>query len=1107
MAEGRDIQDARAENRLRFLAEIGTKLASQLDWHLMMRALADATVPLLADWCVVDILESDVLRRSAVAATPEKRRLAEELEATAVSAASALGDVLRTHRSVVFREVTEAVLARSSSDRSGRLARELGIVSAASVPMSTRGRLIGVMTFAYGASGRHYDEGDVAFLEIVANRAALALDNARLLADERRSRRGAEDARRELEALFELTERANRTTRGEDVYEPALAAIAKLCRVDRASILLFEADGVMRFKAWRGLSDDYRAAVAGHSPWARETREARPIVVEDWRNDPGLSRYASIFDAERIRALAFVPIVHGDELLGKFMLYDDAPRVFTDHDIHLAGLVAAQVAQAVARSRLIDRERAARSAAERQAERTRRLQRVTAQLSRALDESEIADVVLEEGVAALDAYTAGLWRVSGDGDGLEALGTRGYSPAIQAQVRELPLDPAIPLGDAVIRGEAVWLDSAAAYRARYPTAAERIRGELPAGDIAIACLPLRLDGRVLGALAFSVTDPQRVDPEERTFIELLAQNCAQALDRARLYQAELAARVRAAFLAEASALLAASLDVAKTLQNVADLAVPRIADWCVVDLDVPDAQSMMVAVAHVDPEKRALAREWRDRWPPQRDAPSGVFQVMRTGRAELYVDIPDALIDAIADPEQREVMRGLALRSAIVAPIRAHGRSLGAITLIYSESGRRYGPDDLAVIEQLGERAAIAITNAQLFEGERSARKQATKLQRVTAAFGAGTTVAEVARVAVELARDLMAADTGTVALTDEEHHTVDLVAQVGLPPDLVEQVRHLDLSIPSLARQAIETASAQFVEDATGSTGPVSSRYGAGVAVPLRLRGRVLGIIGLAFQAPRTFADDDRVFVQAIADQCAQAIDRARSYDQAVRAISVRDDFLSVAGHELKTPLTALMLQGQSLGRMSSDARIVERAEKLVRQASRLGKLVDELLDVSRITAGRLRLELEDVDLTTVVVENVGRLTEELARAGSQVRLAVEGELHGHWDRSRIEQVVSNLLSNAIKYGAGKPIDVAASRAEDRAIVVVRDRGIGIAAEDQARIFGRFERAVSSRHFGGLGLGLWIVRQIVEAHGGTIAVDSAPGEGAEFRVELPLSP
>jgi signal transduction histidine kinase len=182
---------------------------------------------------------------------------------------------------------------------------------------------------------------------------------------------------------------------------------------------------------------------------------------------------------------------------------------------------------------------------------------------------------------------------------------------------------------------------------------------------------------------------------------------------------------------------------------------------------------------------------------------------------------------------------------------------------------------------------------------------------------------------------------------------------------------------------------------------------------------------------------------------------------------------------------------------------RVLVTAE---RQGQRLEKLVAALLDVSRIHMGRLELDVEEVELGATVHEAMGAIEDEAAQSGS--RIEVRGEpVRGYWDRLRISQVVTNLLSNAVKYGAGKPVEVEFGPRDDRAWLLVRDHGIGIDPADQPQIFERFERAVSSRNYGGLGLGLYIVKRIVEAHGGTIFVDSRPGEGAAFRVELPQRP
>jgi PAS domain S-box-containing protein len=405
------------------------------------------------------------------------------------------------------------------------------------------------------------------------------------------------------------------------------------------------------------------------------------------------------------------------------------------------------------------------------------------------------------------------------------------------------------------------------------------------------------------------------------------------------------------FLAEASALLGASLDYEATLQQVARLAVPALADWCAVDLLEEGGRIRRLAVAHADPDKVRLAWELAARYPMKLEDPYGVPQVLRTGEPEWVADIPDSLLveSTKGDAELLRISRELGLRSYIVVPLVARGRIFGAISLVYAESERRHGEPEVQLAADLGRRAALAVDNARLY-------------------------------------RDAQA-------------------------------------------------------------------------------------------------------------------------------AIQLRDEFLSVASHELKTPLTPLQLKLQLLRREAEGAehvsreRVLRNVEGAEAQVRRLRDLIDDLLDVSRLSQGRLSLTLEQVDLADVVRRVVSGFSPQAVKACCTLSVELEEPLLGHWDRLRLEQVVTNLLTNALKYGAGKPVTLRLERAADLARLTVRDEGIGIQPEHLGRIFGKFERAVSERHYGGLGLGLYITRQIVEALGGTIRVESRPGEGALFTVELPRQP
>jgi signal transduction histidine kinase len=234
---------------------------------------------------------------------------------------------------------------------------------------------------------------------------------------------------------------------------------------------------------------------------------------------------------------------------------------------------------------------------------------------------------------------------------------------------------------------------------------------------------------------------------------------------------------------------------------------------------------------------------------------------------------------------------------------------------------------------------------------------------------------------------------------------------------------------------------------------------------------------------------------------------------EEALGAVRARDEFLGVASHELRTPLTALRLQTQlalrsaGAGAGAGGVDLAPRLEIIDRQTGRLQRLIHQLLDVSRITSRRLELDYSQADFSAVVEEIAHRMQPELDQAGSSLRLVSPGPLWGSWDVSRLDQVVVNLLSNAAKFGAGKPIELHVDDAGDAVRLTIADGGLGISIEDQARLFQPFERASSARNYGGLGLGLWICSQIVAAHGGTIAVASQPGQGAEFTVVIPKAP
>ncbi|MEW6056273.1 MAG: ATP-binding protein [Bdellovibrionota bacterium] len=285
-------------------------------------------------------------------------------------------------------------------------------------------------------------------------------------------------------------------------------------------------------------------------------------------------------------------------------------------------------------------------------------------------------------------------------------------------------------------------------------------------------------------------------------------------------------------------------------------------------------------------------------------------------------------------------------------------------------------------------------------------------------------------------------------------------------------------------------------------------------MVVPLKSRNLTLGAITLiAAESGRQYTEADLRVAEELAYRAGTAVENALLYKKAQASIQARDEFLSIASHELKTPITSLRMQlemtKRKLGLRGKEALSLEKLERVFsmscKQVERLTTLVDDMLDISRIQAGKLNLELDEVNLSALVRELYERFQDQFDTAQCQVTLELDEPVIGRWDHNRIEQVAVNLFTNALKYAAGKPIEISVRRSPSSAQIIVKDSGPGIPKEKQSLIFERFERATTSRSIAGLGLGLFIVKQIVEAHNGGIRLESAKGEGAKFTVELPL--
>ncbi|MDT4975001.1 MAG: hypothetical protein QOG98_759 [Pseudonocardiales bacterium] len=349
------------------------------------------------------------------------------------------------------------------------------------------------------------------------------------------------------------------------------------------------------------------------------------------------------------------------------------------------------------------------------------LGRVTAELAAARDFEAVIEIVVSHVADAVNAAVSTL-SVLTDDETLTLVGIRGGQPDTEKLWATYPLSAELPACEAVRSGQTVIAASRAEIERRYPA----LSGQLPE-ERSVLCLPLAVGAQPLGVIGLVFIGPWSPGPLELDFLRIFADTCAQAVLRVRAVDEAGVRATQLAFLADASAELASSLDYRSTLANVARLAVPRLADWCGVDT-LQDGVLQTLAVAHVDPDKVAWARELQQRYPPNPNAETGAPNVVRTGVSELYAEITDEMLVAGAvDEEHLRLSRDLNLRSVLIVPLQARGRVLGAITLVRAETPQRYGPADLAVAEDLGRRAGVAIDNADLHS---QTRQVALQLQR-----------------------------------------------------------------------------------------------------------------------------------------------------------------------------------------------------------------------------------------------------------------------------------------------------------------------------------------------------------------------------------------
>jgi PAS domain S-box-containing protein len=1139
-----DIDDARqAEDSLRLVAEATIRLDATLDLAEIVDAAAETVVPALADWCFVDLLDDGggVTRMGLATADRGLEPLVERLREfpTELTGPSPVAKALRDGEAVVIPDVAgDFVETIARTPEHADLLRAVAPRSVIVVPLVAHARTVGVMLLVATRSGRRYGARDLATAADLARRVALAISNAELYAAEQRARVAAEDAADRTNRLQRTTRALSAATRRDEVMEIILRETCEATGAHGGAIVIAAGDE-LRFEAARNVRPEAldrfaKMPLDSDHPMARAIRTGEA----EWVEDVEQSRLRPLLEGlpgNPPAAACAVPF-GGTTPGGSLGLAFDGRRAFTAADRSFVIAQADLCSQALERVGLSEsREELLRSLEDQRS----RLETVLRQMPAGVLISDAEGTLVLSNAEASNIWRAPIAPGRPIDDYTEYVARRPTGEPYA--VHEWPLARALSRGE-TITGEQMAI----------------VRFDGSPGWISVDAAPVRdRDGRIVAAVS--------------TFSDITETRMAQ--DRQR-------------FLADASALLASSLDYDVTIQRLAELAVPGIADWCAIDLVGPDGEPERPAIAHVDPDKVELARELRSRFPSPPDAPTGTPAVIRTGQSEFVADISPEAFAAIEDPALREIMEQLELRSYMCVPLTARGKTLGAITFIGAESGRRFTPDDLALAESLAGRAASAVQNAQLFaEVGRFKRILDATLDAVfmfdpvTLAFsyvnhgavdqtgydeellrGMNPTMLTVDLDEPQL-RSIIAPllegrlESRTVTLTlrhrSGKRLPVEMLLQhIVLPGDpgrIVATARDISDRIEAQARlqrlaeaeharaaelNAVIRAMGEGVVVCRGDGTIALANPAAEELLPEASAGTYARLLAAFDDGPergpalktrggpielRVTGEEDRWVELSTYPVTARAGEREhrdtetivllRDVTAARQRQAIRDTFIGVLSHELRTPVTTIFAGSKVLARSSSTLdEEVRRSlfEDIHVEAERLHRLVEDVIALTRFGEEESDIGDEPV-LLQRILPGVVR-SEEVRWPGVDFTLRVPGGIPTVTaDATYVEQVVRNLLSNAAKYGGpGAHVDALVEAADDEVLVRILDDGPGFPAGEADRLFELYYRSPSTAgSASGAGIGLFVCARLIRAMGGRIWATPRAGRGSEFGFSL----
>ncbi len=927
-------------------------------------------------------------------------------------------------------------------------AAELGITSGFGFPaLVGGGEVVGILEFF----ARDAREPDPELLDVVGalgNNVGQFIERQRLFEREQRARAAAETAAATLARLAQVTEAALSHMWLRDLLDSLLARVVDVLAADSAAILLLDGEtSLLTVRASVGLENELALAVPiplgeGLAGTVASSRMSR--LVDDLDE---IDLVSPVLRARGIRSLVAIPLVVEDDVIGVFHAGSTERAHFAPEDARLLELIADRLALAISQAALSETERETQ-------ERLAFLGEASAVLASSLEFGDPLARVAELAVPRLADWCA-VDVVADDGT-IERVAVahadKGKVDLGWKLVARHPLQTDAERGvPRVIRTREPELVADLTPEALDEFAPELRDTLLELGVCSRMIVPLVARGRGIGALSFAMAESgRRFGNADLVYAQELAARAAVAVDNARLYRESSESRDRLAFLAEASGLLASALDAETALERLGTLVVGRIADWCSIHLVDEHGLPRLVTIAHADPTKADEARAYAAALTPSVNGPHGVGHVVRSGESELWPIVPAELLGG--------PVREAGVHSCLIVPLRARGRTLGALTLVRAETPAAFGEADLRFAEDLGRRAGVAVDNAQLYR-EAAERAQAA---RVLASVGDGVMLVD---------------RLGFVRYWNRAAASITGLAR--------EQVidRPVAEAIPGWA-----AVSARIPIAAEGTTNPRAE------SLPLALGHRELWL-------STSGVDVVDGVVYAFRD-----LTEERALDE------MKTEFVSTVSHELRTPLAAIYGAAMTLRR--EDVALGEEQRDVLlsviaNEADRLARTVNDILYASRIDTDTLKVAIESCDAAALATDVVEAQLAHLP-PGIDVQLtAEEGLAPVAADPDKVRQVLVNLVENAVKYSPdGGRVQVELTGVGAQVRFSVADEGLGIPHAEQRRIFEKFYRLDPNmtRGIGGTGLGLYICRELVRRMHGRIWVESETGRGSTFTFELPIA-